>query len=229
MSGKLENAIRKLMLSVSDRIERERIDHSNAEREMDAEERAEEARIRAAWKKDPNNKDGSSPPPFGGDRGPDSARHSGGSKNRIVRRSIRETTDFEVPFFDDDEDEAQHERSFIDLKKMQKSMFEKQRQELVRMRQTSFKIGSAVLMRYYQRAVAQQMLPDSSGTLIKKATDSPFVASGETVEKSTEETKKQPSSVLQELERSDRGQIKFSFKPREKKKGNRKRPAPFDF
>ena len=239
MSAKLENSIRKLMLTVSDRIERERIDHSNAEREMDAEERAEEARLRAAWKKDPNNKDGSSPPPFGGDRGPDNVRSGGGQKIRLVRRAAvrREATDFEVPFFDD-EDDGQHERSVSDLIKMQKSMFEKQRQELVRMRQTSMNIGSAAYSRFLQRSLAQEW----AGQKLKQTPDPvdpmdvephpAVVATGDTEGQRAENEKRdmqQPSSVLKELERSDRGQIKISLKTPAGRKSGKKRPRPFEF
>jgi hypothetical protein len=50
MSAKLESAVAKFLLSASDRLERERIDHTNAEREIESLEQAEEARIREAWK-----------------------------------------------------------------------------------------------------------------------------------------------------------------------------------
>jgi hypothetical protein len=57
MSAKLEASISKLLFSVGDRLERERIDHANAEREIEAAERAEDAAIRAAWKKQPTSQE----------------------------------------------------------------------------------------------------------------------------------------------------------------------------
>ena len=52
MSKKLEAAIDKSMLAVSDRSERERIDHNIAEREIEAAERLEKERLRELWTKE---------------------------------------------------------------------------------------------------------------------------------------------------------------------------------
>ena len=116
MSAKLEAAINKMMITVSDRIERERIDHSNAEREIEAAERAEEERIRAQWKNDnPGKEGGPNIPP----------RTEGSQRMRAAKRGAlrREQADFEVPFFDD-EDDGQHERSYFEVVRQQKAMFE---------------------------------------------------------------------------------------------------------
>ena len=75
---------------------------------IEAAERAEEAEIRAAWKKDPENKGDGSTQTAGGNE-------AAVQKIRLVSRRVaqrRESTDFEIPFFDD-EDHGQHERSYF--------------------------------------------------------------------------------------------------------------------
>mmetsp|Transcript_14231 Transcript_14231/g.39477 ORF Transcript_14231/g.39477 Transcript_14231/m.39477 type:complete len:1298 (-) Transcript_14231:2626-6519(-) len=232
MSNKLETAVRKLMLSVSDRIERERIDHANAEREMDANERAEEARIRAAWKKDPNNKDGSSPVPSEGAVGPDGRSTSSGGRIRTARRtSVRkEITDFEIPYFDD-EDDGQHEKSFLDLIKKQKAMFESQRAELGRMRLAASNTGSAIHSRLLQRNMARKWVATQRPPLPvppAKSEASKEKKREKTMSNSSSDNKVETPSILKELERGDRVQIKISLGSMAKKK-KKKRARPFDF
>jgi Bromodomain len=148
MSLKLEAAINKMMITVSDRLERERIDHSNAEREIEAAERAEEAQIRAAWKKEPNNKDESASLP--------NTSVTASQKIRLVRRvTHQQNTDFEIPFFDE-EDDGQHESSYFEFVKFQKAMFERQRQELLSMHEASKSIGLGVISRLIQHQMAKQ-------------------------------------------------------------------------
>lgn len=146
MSAKLEAAINKLMLAVSDRVERERVDHSNAEREIAAAERAEEERIRAQWKSEAG-KDG--------DGGPTPLKVEATQRIRPNTRIIlrKSDHDFEVPFFDD-EDDGQHERSYFEVMKQQKATFETQRSELVGMRNATAAIGHAVYVRTIQRELA---------------------------------------------------------------------------
>lgn len=149
MSIKLEMAVSKMLLTVSDRLERERIDHANAEREIEAAERAEEVEIRATWKKQ-NEAD------FDRSVGMSSAESDTQHKTRIVRRlpQRRQTTDFEIPFFDE-EDNGQHERADVELVKFQKARFEKQRNEMSKMRKTSSTIGVVILTRLLQRRIAK--------------------------------------------------------------------------
>ena len=151
MSAKLETAINKMLLSVSDRLERERIDHANAEREIEAAEQAEEERIRATWKKESSTEDGPAAPATG--------RTDVSIKIRAVRKQMkrRESTDFEIPYFDE-EDDGQHERSYFDAVKQQKALFERQRQDLAKMRQASMTTGAAMFARLLQRQKAKTWL-----------------------------------------------------------------------
>lgn len=146
MAKKLEGAINKLMLTVADRVERERIDHNNSEREIEAAERAEKERIRAQWDSEGGAKAG---------EGPTDAPISAAAQ-RIRSRSraiIRRETDFEVPFFDD-EDDGQHERSYFEVVKQQKAMFERQRKDSSNMQRSAASAGSAVFLRMMQRDLA---------------------------------------------------------------------------
>merc|ERR1712232_197382 len=140
MATKLELAINKMMVAVSDRSERERIDHNNAEREIEAAERAEKERIRAQW--------GSDKPL--GEVGEELDGIEISQRIRARSRTIlRRETDFEVPFFDD-EDDGNHERSYFDVMRQQKAMFERQRLELSKMQQSAAGVGSSLFLRMLQ-------------------------------------------------------------------------------
>jgi hypothetical protein len=149
MATKLEVAINKMMLTAGDRVERERIDNSNSEREMEAAERVEKERIRAQW---------GSAVAKDGEAGTDSMRAERSQRIRTRTRTIiRRETDFEVPFFDD-EDDGQHERSYFEVVKQQKAMFERQRQDLSNMQRSAASAGSAVFLRMTQRDLALKWL-----------------------------------------------------------------------
>ena len=229
MSKKLETAIRKMMLTVSDRTAREAIDHANAERQLDAEERAEEERIRAAWKKDPNNKDGSSPVPPSA-QGPESGRTSKLSQRiRMARKVVmRREEDFEIPYFD--EDDAQHEQSFRDLIRRQKLQFEKQRDDGAKMRKTAMGIGATVYLRLLQRKLADEWVQKEG----KKPGIKETPASSSTGQNNDSAAKSEdlgqhghmnPSSIL---DKQDREIFKMSLKAPPKKKKNKKLPFSFE-
>lgn len=219
MSGKLESAIRRLMLSVSDRIERERIDHANAEREEEAFERAEEDRIRAQWKKEHEGDESAPPPP---------SRAETLQKIR-VRKTVtrREDADFEIPFFDD-ENQGQHERSYNELIKFQKSMFERQRQEMTKMRSMACIIGGSFHARMLQRTFAQEWVEQERKKL-------GMVRSSEKmdIDSTADETKHdhleiKASSVLDELKKKDRQQMKLAVALPSKKRPKKRPLFSFD-
>ena len=149
MSAKLEKNINKLLITVSDRVERERIDHNNDEREIEANERVEEARIRAQWNSD--SADGNSV----------TTKLEGSLRIRSsIQLSIRKSdTDFEVPFFDEEYD-GQHEQSYVEVMKQQKVTFERQRSELITMRRLTKKIGLTVFDRIMKAEVASVNISD---------------------------------------------------------------------
>jgi hypothetical protein len=232
-------AINKLLLTVSDRLERERIDHANAEREIEAAERAEEAEIRAAWNKqeqplDNNNNNsmvgGSSTsvlPPTS------SMRNDASQKMRIVRR-LPQRTNFEVPFFDEDDSDRyrlsnNNARSLGDNEavKVQKAIFEKQRYELNKMRTVSASIGAAVFRRLLECQVMdlEELQCQQQSLLLTSidATNSGIMADqanqGSSINAKRKEggddvdmnSCKQPSSVLEVLEKEGRGPLQIKF------------------
>jgi hypothetical protein len=216
MSAKLEAAINKMMLTVSDRIERERIDHNNAEREIEAAERAEEERIRAQWKNDnPGKEGGPNLPP----------RIESSQRMRTAKRVAlrREQADFEVPFFDD-EDDGQHERSYFEVIRQQKAMFEHQRQERIKMQQATASLGAALFLRMAQRQLGWEWVEEERRKL---GIPSPTAAkaaeqSKEKVSEKENTSADNASKVLKQLEQQDRNpfQIKLSKpKPKGKAKG----------
>jgi hypothetical protein len=223
MSGKLEVAINKMMATVSDRLERERIDHNNAEREIEASDRIEEERIRAQWKNENSTQaDGSGPI-----RSDSTIKVRTTIKQSLLRKA---NADFEVPFFDD-EDDGRHERSYFEGIREQKATFERQRQDLTKMQQSTIGLGSTVFMRMTQRDLAIKWAQDNAknikgtiGDLQSKGSDGPSPAK----ETSSEDSNVKASSVLKKLEDSgDSGrsglQIKLA-KPKVKQGKKRKRP-----
>jgi Bromodomain len=215
MSIKLEVAISKLLLTVSDRLERERIDHTNAEREIDAAERAEEAQIRATWKKETSNTEG----------GLAAATSTGTSVSQKIRniRRVEQNTDFEIPFFDE-EDDGQHESSYFEVVKFQKAMFAKQRQELLNMRKASKAIGSTVIARLVQCQMAKKWADDTRQGKTENSVDA-IETKSETKDNLDRAFKavELASPVLDELQREGRGKFQISLK---NPKAKRKRPLP---
>jgi hypothetical protein len=231
MSAKLETAINKMMVTVSDRVERERIDHNNAEREIEAAERAEDARIRAQWKNE-NSKEGGPTAPM--------MRIETSTTQRIrsTKRTsfLGENTDFEVPFFDE-EDDGQHERSYFEVVRQQKAMFARQRQELFKMQQTAASLGATAFLHMTQRDLALKWVEDEkkrlgipSASSAKLGIPSASPAKPKSADASKGEldgkdaSSSAPSAVLAKLDEKGRKtfQLKLS-KPKAKKK--RKRPT----
>jgi hypothetical protein len=216
MSAKLENSISKCMLTVSDRVERERIDHNNAEREIEAAERAEEAKIREQWKTNAGKE--------GGDDGLVPMKVEGSQRIRSVKRITlrrKSDTDFEVPFFDE-EDDGQHERSYFEVMKQQKSTFQRQQAELIRMRFSTGKLGQAVFDRMMQRQLALKWVSEEQKKL--GITMSPQKKTGGRVSSGPSDEKDKrafpaPSSVAAKLEKKERDPLKISLSSAIMKKG----------
>mmetsp|Transcript_382 Transcript_382/g.870 ORF Transcript_382/g.870 Transcript_382/m.870 type:complete len:276 (+) Transcript_382:670-1497(+) len=226
MSTKLETAVNKLMVAVSDRLERERIDHNNAEREIEAAERMEAARIRAQWNSETAPEGGKGD----GQGGPQ--RVEGSLRVRSnARRSIRQSdTDFEVPFFEEDYDGQ--EQSYMEVMKQQKATFERQREELVAMRRSTQVIGLAVFQSRMQSELALQWVLNEQKRLgisvaAVTATKDAMKTSGiqGAVAASSSRGIPVPSAISVKLEKKDRVPVKMKLKAgsgKQRKKTNRK-------
>mmetsp|Transcript_3177 Transcript_3177/g.7062 ORF Transcript_3177/g.7062 Transcript_3177/m.7062 type:complete len:894 (-) Transcript_3177:256-2937(-) len=138
MSGKLEAAIDKMLLTVGDRIGRERIDMITSHREMEEKERAEEAQRKSQWEKE----------------NPGSTVEVK-TKLRIIhqRNSHRKKmTDFEFPFFDEEEDQVE---SHTDSLEHAKALFKKQREARANMQDIALSVGISVFRRHQEVAAAK--------------------------------------------------------------------------
>jgi len=138
MSAKLEAAIDRMLLTVGDRIGRERIDMMNTHRRQEAEERAREEAMKLQWEKE----------------------HPGTTmevktKLRITHRGSnyrKRPTDFDLPFFDEEDD---NEESHADTVSNAKALYEKQLKKRAAMRKMSISIGISVFKRLEERAAAK--------------------------------------------------------------------------
>ena len=225
MSVKLEIAINKIMVTVSDRVERERIDHNNAEREIAAAERVEEARIRAQWKSevaDGGTGDGSAPSKVEGNiRARSSIRLS------VSRR--KSDTDFEVPFFEEEYD-GQHEQSHVEVMKQQKATFERQRTELVIMRRSTVGIGHAVFNRMMQEELALKWVEDEQKKLGITVVNGGGDSKTSKKDPAAETEIPSASSVSAKLAAKGRNPLKMNFsKSRRKKKVRKQTQAAMDW
>lgn len=138
MSGKLEAAIDKMLLTISDKIGRERIDMITSHREMEAKERAEEEQRKRQWEKE----------------NPGSTVEVK-TKLRIVNQRSshrKKVTDFEFPFYD--EEDVQIE-SHADSLQHAKALYEKQREARATMQEIALSIGISVFRKLEERAAAK--------------------------------------------------------------------------
>lgn len=127
----------------------------------------------------------------------------------MLRR--KSETDFEVPFFDE-EDDGQHERSYFEVMKQQKATFERQRAELVRMRFSTGKIGQAIFSRAKQQQFALQWVVEEQKRL--GISTSPKRTTGGSESASSPNRANAPvaaSAVLAKLDAKDRAPLKISI------------------
>lgn len=134
MQAKLEAAIDKMLLFVSDKIGREKIDMITLHRETEAKEREEEKQLKAQWERD--NPSGTMEV----------------TKFRIKRTHVKRNTDFEFPFYDEDDgNEESHDESLRNAK----AIYEQQQQERAKMKAVSMSIAMHVFEYHRQRVEAK--------------------------------------------------------------------------
>lgn len=209
MSSKLEIAVNKMIVTVSDRLERERIDHNNAERELEAADRAEEEQMREKWKQD---NDGRTPTP--------TTQIEIAQKIRFERKGVQRepAADFEEPFF---EDIGHHESSYVEVFKVQKAIYEKQTQEMSKLRVSMKQLGASIFARMRQREEAQKWV-EEEGTRLTMDDQLSLARDGDNEGASEPlETNRMGSA----LEKEGRTPIKLEFALL-KKKPPTKKPAP---
>ncbi len=144
MSGKLEAAIQRMLVTVSDRIEREKVEDIVLGREQEIARRDEEERLKKEWQQERER---------GAISGSTAQRSSPGSQTvKIIRRPVvKKGLDFEFPFQDE---ETPYQQSEMDLLDKQKMMYEKQVKDRAIMSQTSAIIGFQTYDRLIERSRA---------------------------------------------------------------------------
>eukprot|EP01083_Nonionella_stella_P148670 471084_1 len=144
MSGKLEVAVQRMLVSAADRIEREKVEEIVLGREQEIARKNEEERLKKEWQEER-------------ERGvvPGSRAQMAPTTNQTVkiisRRKKQEGLDFEFPFYDE---ETPYQQSEMDVLDKQKMMYEKQQLERAKMGRTSIDIGYQVYDRLIERTFA---------------------------------------------------------------------------
>jgi len=201
MSGKLEAAIDKMLLSVGERIGRDRIDLITSQRELELKEREEEEQRRRQWEQE----------------------HPGSiqvkEKFKILDKKVnrKRMTDFEFPFYDEADE---HLESHTDSLQHAKAVYEKQRQARANMEKIALTVGRHVFRRLQERAAARLLASQRTKRL--QAEREEARAKEAAIAKEEAETVKVPAMqrgacVLSVLNDGNRKQIKMSI-PRPKMK-----------
>eukprot|EP00586_Coscinodiscus_wailesii_P006030 CAMPEP_0172489522 /NCGR_PEP_ID=MMETSP1066-20121228/19577_1 /TAXON_ID=671091 /ORGANISM="Coscinodiscus wailesii, Strain CCMP2513" /LENGTH=1702 /DNA_ID=CAMNT_0013257455 /DNA_START=188 /DNA_END=5296 /DNA_ORIENTATION=+ len=140
MSTKLETAIDKMLLSVADRLERDKIDKRTVEREREASER--ERRL-AAWQKD---RDESRKPAVHVETKVEIVETV-----KVIRKAPqrKDAIDFEPLFYDEDNDEQVHMERVKQIK--EKELFEMQKRERIEMQEMTLTLGVSLYTKLAER------------------------------------------------------------------------------
>ncbi len=137
MSRKLDAAIDRMLLSVSDRVGRDKIDLTTSQREVEAMQREEEEQMKRQWEKEHPSKIEV--------KTTIKVIHPRGNRRQ-------KTPDFEFPFYDEEDDrEDLHDDSL----RQAKSLFEKQVKARSAMKEISLAVGLHVFRKLDQRAAAK--------------------------------------------------------------------------
>ena len=204
MSGKLEAAIDKMLLSVGDRIGRERIDLITSQRELEVKEREEEEQKRLQWEKE----------------------HPGSlqvkEKFKLLDRKVnrKRMTDFEFPFYDEADD---HLDLHPDSLQHAKAAYEKQREARAKSKEIALKVAQHVFRQLDARAAARAIDLQNAKRLAKEREEARAKEVAIAKAKAEADAAKAPkiqrgACVLSVLNDGNRKQIKMSLQRPKKKK-----------
>lgn len=204
MSGKLEAAVDKMLLTAGERIGRERIDMITSSREMEAQERAAEEKRKNDWEKD----------------NPGSTVEVKMKVRLVHQRSLRKkVTDFEFPFFD--EEDGDHIDSHTDSVHHVKALYEKQREARATLEEIAMSISISVFRKHQESAAAKAWACEEAR---KAHVERMRVEKEKSDAAAKEKAKENPSKhmgacVSSALNDSNRKQIKMAFvKPKKMKR-----------
>ena len=212
MSEKLESAIQRLFITVSDRVEREKVEQVVLDREMELAEKEEEERMRKEWQEETEKVDVSA------------ASKANFSKIKLSKRpNIRKSVDFDFPFYDEEDTQGQ---STIEVLSKQKAIYEEQQFERIRLDKVTRYLGYRVYHTLQERSSAiswaKQLAvkmraslwnrSQATGVPSKSDEESMFGAENKALDIS------KASCVASLLAKDDRSQIKVSLTKTGKKK-----------
>jgi len=141
MSEKLEIAIQRMLVTVSDRAEREKVEQVVLDREHEIAQKEEEERVKKEWQQE---RESSASGGAGLHKTPSS------TTMKVARR--RKGLDFDFPFYD--EEDGNHEQSAMEVLSQQKILFEEQQRDRIRMDQATKYIGYRVQHGLQERSCA---------------------------------------------------------------------------
>ena len=204
MSGKLEAAIDKMLLSVGDRIGRERIDFITSQRELEVKEREEEEQRRLQWEKE----------------------HPGAvqvkEKFKLLDKKVnrKRMTDFEFPFYDEADD---HLDLHPDSLQHAKAAYEKQREARAKSKEIALKVALHVFRQLDARAAARAIDLQNAKRLAKEREEARAKEVAIAKAKAEADAAKTPeiqrgACVLSVLNDGNRKLIKMSLQRPKKKK-----------
>jgi hypothetical protein len=205
MSGRLEAAIDKMLVTVSDRIGRDRID-------LITSRRAEEEQQLRQWEQ----------------QNPGSTMEVK-TKLRIVhqRSHRRKMTDFEFPFYDEDDNQ---EESHAESLQHAKALYEKQREARAAMQEMALSISISVFQRHKECAAAQARAHQiAQKARMERIRIEKEKADAERAAKAAEALAKEKGDcVSTALNDSNRKQIKMKMAIQTKSRKSRKGLCSFD-
>lgn len=211
MSEKLESAIQRLFITVSDRVEREKVEQVVLDREMELAEKEEEERIRKEWQEETEK----------GEAG--TASKASTAKIKLGRRpNIRKAVDFDFPFY---EEEDTQEQSTMEVLSKQKAIYEDQQFERLRMDKVTKSLGLNIHHKLQERFSANIWAKQLADKIHANILNRPQKV-GQTVNRDETETIKtsgvpslsNASCVASLLEKHDRSQVKVAIPKVGKKK-----------
>lgn len=199
MSEKLESAIKRLLVTVSDRVEREKVEQVVLDREMEIAEKEEEERIRKEWQEETEKGDVGTTP------------KASTAKIKLGRRpNIRKAVDFDFPFY---EEEDTQEQSTVEVLSKQKAIYEEQQFERIRMDKVTRLLGLSIHHKLQERYSAIIWAKQLAGKI--HANISNKIQNVEQTAKTDANdmplSLSNASCVASLLEKSDRSQVKVAI------------------
>jgi hypothetical protein len=217
MSDKLESAIKRSLITIGDRVEREKVEQVVLDREEEIERKEEEERMKKEWQEERERAETS---------------EAGAPKIRqpavkVRRSNVRKGLDFDFPFY---EEEGSTEQSVIEVLSKQKALYEEQQRERIQMMKVTKHVARIVHHRLLERTQAMKWAVEMSEKLAANLAQNQD--SGDTGTSNDEKGPNVPSNVnvssfLQQEERS-RIALTLVNKDSKKKKAKKRRRLFFE-